>query len=134
LRTVAALLALSCVLVLIPFSQATGDCFTDTVRRQVCSTIPVDKPNTVPPAPTTPDTPYWGTYYLYLAAGECADNAIANDCTGRPTAPGSGVPLPTGGAIGSGQGVGTLYKESNGRPGLQRFFAYPAPADRIILV
>lgn len=131
MRIVAALLALSCLMVIFPFTHAADEC-QNTRPGDACVPIDASRPGTPPPAPGVVDTPYWGGYYLWVGAATCT-TAVLNDCRGTPPTSGSGVPLPQGGQAGVGQ-FGMLFKESNGRSGLQRTPAFPVLADRMILV
>lgn len=105
---------------------AAGDCYTSTTEGQVCHEFDV-----VEPVPT----PYADHYYLWVSWGDCTPSPLTANCLGKPAAPGSGVPTPSG-AVGAGQ-FGLLYQESNACPGLQRFTVACGgvkPADRMILV
>lgn len=134
MRLVATMVALVGIIALLPQVEA-NECNTSTSPARACVTIPVAKPASQPGVPSVPDTPYWGTYYLWLGPGHCAA-PTSNECLGTPSAPNSGVPLPVGQPVGVGT-FGMLYQESNGLPGLQRAQTFSggikAP-DRMILV
>lgn len=89
------------------------------------------------PASQVPNTPYWGTYYLWVGPAACASAPLGPACRGLPASPGSGVPHPTGGTpVGLGT-FGILWQESNGLEGLQRearSFGGLKPADHMVLV
>ena len=130
MRTVAVLLALLSVLPLFPMSLAADDC-ANPGAASFCQRIDAPRPSTPNGVPTPPDTPYWGSYYLWLGVGHCV-TPLSSDCRGQPAYQ-PGVEPPTGGSP-VGPGVfGVLYEESNGLAGLQRSFTSRV-ADRMVLV
>lgn len=135
MRTVAVALALLSVLALVPPSvTAANECVAPSANNATsafCVTILVAKPNG-----GLPETPYWDTYYLWIGPGPCTTAPVSASCRGVPAADGSGVPLPTSGAVGAGV-FGVLWKETNVLTGLQRqpvFDGGVKPADAMVLV
>ena len=135
MRTVAVAFALLSVLALLPPSvNAANECVppsANTAATAFCVPIPLAKP-----AGGLPETPYWDTYYLWIGPGPCSAAPAGPICRGTPAAEGSGVPLPTEGAIGAGV-FGVLWKETNSVTGLQRqpvFSGSIKPADAMVLV
>ena len=122
MRKVAVTVAVLSLLALVPPTQAAEDqCQLAPAEGIACLALPVQKPVSPPGAPGVPPeaNAYFGTYYLWVGPGDCTGSVIAGGCRGVPASPGSGVPLPTGGAVGAGV-FGVLYEESNNAAGLQR--------------
>lgn len=135
MRTVAVVLVLLLGLAAVPLSSA-NECVNDAARAQVCQTVDARRPATPPNVPAAPQSPYWGTYYLFVGAAACATGPSTNACRGSPAAPGSGIPHPTqeDTSIGPAPVMGVLWVESNGKGGLQRFKLGGDAPDRTILV
>ena len=133
---VATLLALSFVLVTFPVTSATNECTTSTSTGQFCQAVPVAKPVPPPPAPGLPPQTdvYFDLYYLFVKPMACT-SPTSHDCRGIPPAGGSGVPVPTGGAIGANV-FAILFQETNNCGGLQRkaVGGCSSAGDRMILV
>ena len=130
MRIVAVALAVLSLVALYPPGVSANDC-ANPGSGSFCQEINASRPNSPPGVPSLPPTPNWGKYYLWLGAGHCTTGNL-NDCRGVPASPPVGVELPQGGTLGFGQ-FGMLYEESNGLPGLQRFFTSRA-GDRMVLI
>lgn len=135
MRTVAILLALlSALAVVPPAANAANECSAPTATnatQSFCVSHTVTKP-----AGQVPDEPYWDTYYVWLGPGPCVGATFSSACRGTPVTDGSGVPLPTSGAVGAGV-FGILWQETNGLDGLQRAPTSdngPHAADKMVLV
>lgn len=134
MRIVAISIALLGVFALIPPSASAADeCVAPsppTIAQSFCVALTVNKPA------GAPETPYWDKYYVWFGPGPCGDAPTGPVCRGTPTAPGSGVPLPTSGSVGPGL-FGVLWQETNTVDGLQRqsiYFSGQKPADVMVLV
>lgn len=128
MRTVAVAIAALSLLAAFPLVQSADEC-ANPGSASFCRRIDAGRPSTPPGFPSVPDTPYWGTYYLWIAPGRCL--SVSNDCRSVPAQPPVGVEYPGGTA---GLGIfGVLFEESNGMPGLQRSFT-TRPGDRMVLV
>jgi hypothetical protein len=133
MRTVAALLAISAILVALPLTSAADECTTNAAAAQVCLAIPIGRPSSPSPLPGVPDMALWDTYYLSITPLKCL-SPTSNDCAGSPAAEDSGIPMPVGEPVGLGV-FGVLWQESNGCSGLQRRSVAPcSQPDRMVLV
>ena len=131
MRNVAVALAVMTLIAALPTVLSADECATPG-SGSACVPIDASRPNSPPGFPQLPQTAYWGKYYLWIGAGHCITLNL-NDCRGFPAASGSGIPLPDGGTAPIPGIFGILYEETNGAPGLQRFFTSRS-ADRMILI
>ncbi|HET6406011.1 MAG TPA: hypothetical protein VFH78_15330 [Candidatus Thermoplasmatota archaeon] len=133
MRSVAVTIALLSLVAVFPPASSSDECAAPGTL-SFCQKLDVMRPNPPPGVPNLPNTPYYGTYYLWVGAGHCIGTNL-NDCRSYPPGGPIGVKLPAeagGGTVGFGV-FGMLFEESNGAPGLQRFVT-SRPPDRMVLV
>lgn len=122
MRNVAIALAALTLIAALPTVLSADECAA-AGSGSLCIPIAATRPTSPPGVPQIPNEPFFGTYYLWLGAGHCTTFDL-NDCRSvGANRFGFALPNEVGGGRTPGVGIfGLLYQETNGAPGLQRYF------------
>lgn len=133
MRNVAIALAALTLIAALPTVFSADECAAPG-SGSFCIPIAATRPTSPPGVPQIPNEPFFGTYYLWLGAGHCTSINL-NDCRSfHADSHGFALPNEAGGGRTPGFDLfGLLYQESNGAPGLQRYFTTRV-SDTMVLI